>query len=309
MIRNLQLPSLFILVASLFWLTGCEEEEVIGAAPSAEITVSGGLQASYEAGDQVEFTVTFSSENELSSVIVNQSVNGGTPSRTFLNPQADLGLTDLSSGTFTFTYLIDETLENSDIELFFEFVDMNELTTTSDSYSFSVEASVNVFSARLIGGFLNNSLGSSYDAEEDSVYSASSLRGNQANQEKIDFLYYFVDSQDVGAVIASPDNDEAETTWGTQASGEWPFLLTENATRFNTSPAVSFASATSSADLEAAFGEVGNDLTRVVNLVAEQEVAFQTADGTYGIFVVNAVTGTSGADRAIEIDVKVQRVL
>ena len=191
-----------------------------------------------------------------------------------------------------------------------EFEGVDDAGQVSETLSFSVNVTspaVNSASAVLIGGFQNSTLGSFYDAVEDSVYtSANALM----NDEKIDFLFYY---SDVALyTIAALDNAEADATIESQTGGDLDNFDPQNPTRFSTFlTAPDFDAVTNVAELIEAF-EGDKDLageSRITMLETGDVFAFilPTERGNrVGLVKVTATSGTAGSDRAIEIEVKIE---
>lgn len=304
------------LMATAVFMYSCGEdttEEPALAKPT--ITLSGDLlsQTTFEVGDSVGFNVSFTAEAEFSGfnyqVTINKdSVNEQTQAMQYVTP-TDLGFTNNeTSGMFGFSIMqeIPEELAGTTISLYLEVVD-KENQIASETFDFAVIESINEFETVPFGGFNSESLGSSYDASSDSVFFASNLRGNAANQARIDFVYYFADTPQ--RTIAAPNNDEAELTWDAQNSSAWPFDVTENATTFQVADVgFDFDAASTSMDLSNAYSEVLTGESRITGLEVDDVVVFKldaSRGEKFGAFKVTAVDGNSSG--SITLTVKIQK--
>jgi hypothetical protein len=292
-------------------LSGCSEDESVPAVDPPSLNV----------------VTTPSSTNGTIQIILDESVNfsigvmaDGGFNNLSLRATDEMGNLRLSIDTarapgetvtsFDVVYEInfgnDPALVNSSVAVQISATDDLNQTSSEVFIVDIVSQGIEAYTAVLIGGFNNETLGSSYDAQADSVYFATNLRNNSANQSLIDFVYYFADVPQ--RTIASPDNAEAQITWDAQNMSSWPFDMVENSTRFKIPMSgVSFDDLNSSSDLEVLFGEVGTGDSRVTDLSVGNLVAFQLDDdrgSRYGAFVVDAVEGNSSG--SITISVKVQ---
>ncbi|MEM6642440.1 MAG: hypothetical protein AAF616_05645 [Bacteroidota bacterium] len=174
--------------------------------------------------------------------------------------------------------------------------------TIADPRSPEVQSSTQI----LIGGFQNATLGSFYNAVEDSVYtSADALM----NDEKIDLLFYY--SSAANYTIAALDNPEADATIEAQTGGDLDNFDPQNPTRFKTFlTAPDFDGVSTLAELESAYAGDADLSTqsRITDLNVGDIFGFILASSRgdkVGLIKVVATTGTQGSDRAIEIEVKI----
>jgi len=201
----------------------------------------------------------------------------------------------------------DPLFENQIIDVTISVTD-DQNQTSNEEFVIVINEGIDEFTAVLIGGFNNNNLGSSYDAQSDSVFLANNIRNDVTNQSRIDFVYYFADLPQ--RTIASPDNDEAEITWGAQNPGStWPFGSIENSTRFKIPlGTTNFAGLATPNDLSSLFGEVDTGDSRVTDLTEGTVVSFQLGGdrgSRFGAFEVAAVEGNSSG--TITLNVKIER--
>ncbi|MEM7548784.1 MAG: hypothetical protein AAF363_03870 [Bacteroidota bacterium] len=293
--------SIMLFAGLTFIVSSCSDDEpVVLSTPT--ITFASGISSTTAfPGDTVNIQGVAMAEAGVNAV------------RITIGSQPEQEIFTRPSGVSQTEYLINENIviDNSSNpgDLFVEFTvvsdDVDQLPVT-EIFTITVEEGIDEFVAVLIGGFNNNSLGSSYDTQADSVFTAGNLRNMGMNQSRIDFVYYFADIPQ--RTIASPDNNEAEITWNEQNTLSWPFETNENSTRFKATPnGFDFEAATSPQDLANAFSEVGTGESRVTDLSIGQTVAFQLDAGRgsrFGVFEVINVEGNSSG--AITIDVKIQ---
>lgn len=307
---------LLALVSSFVFVFSCGEtdtEDPLPAKPlvsvdlfvnETEVTSA----TSAQIGDEVTLDLAVEAEGKFN--VFRVYVKEGTDLIfTYELPRTNItGVTDFTDFSLNDVTLftIPDSLESTELYISWEVVDdENQVTSSSSDFHITVIAGVYSYETVLIGGFNNETLGSSYDAIGDSVYYASNLRNSATNQAKIDFVYYFANTPQ--RTIAAPDNAEAQTTWEAQNTSAWPFGTTENATRFvEAASSFDFASA-KSAELGSAFGEVAGE-SRITNLEVGDVIIFKTVQSKgskIGAFKVTAVDGNSTG--SITLSVKVQK--
>lgn len=163
---------------------------------------------------------------------------------------------------------------------------------------------INSYSAKLMGGQTNATVGSFLATDSGKVYTSGVVGASTSIQGRIDFVYFFGTSNQ--ATIAAPSDSLALLAHTNNSS--LPTWTTKNSTKFaatTITPAVFTASANDSLiktiDATTITGSYRNMLT-VGNVVA-----FKTASGKVGLFHVSAIAGTTGVDRTITLDVKVSK--
>ena len=153
---------------------------------------------------------------------------------------------------------------------------------------------INTYSATLLGGQSNPNVGSFYDVNTNTVYQLSGANSNQAD---IDLIFAYGNTNHY--YIASPDDADIAISHSNVAS--W---TTRNSTILMTTSisAADFDAMTDDANFPTVSG------SSKVNMLQVGDVfAFQTVDGKKGLVKVTEILGSSGADRAIKIDVKIQQ--
>ena len=144
------------------------------------------------------------------------------------------------------------------------------------------------------------------DASEGELYSFDEVVSTaDPLSPSIDFGYFY--GSGLQATICSPDQwpDDASLYSGLERWG------TTNDTNFRTLgddfDEDDFNSANNGDAIEGLFdANSANDLDgRATNLEEGNIIAFSTADGQFGLFIVNSITGTDGSDGRIDISIKI----
>ena len=297
---------LLLTAASLFIFSCGEDEEPTFAAPSVSVsaTVDGSpvtSGADVIAGSEIVFSVTVTAPGGVNGL------TSGTQSFNRTELGADPGDTQ---GSITFQpQALGADLAGQTVSWDFQGVD--DAGQLSETVTFTVNVTspaVNSFTAILLGGFQNLTLGSFYDAMEDSVYTSSNAL---MNDEKIDLLFYYSDAAQY--TIAALDNPEADATIEAQTTnGDLDNFDPQNPTRFKTFlTAPDFDAVSTVADLENAYAGDADlaDQSRIPTLAVGDIFGFVLAEGRgekIGLIEVVATTGSAGTDRAIEIAVKIE---
>ncbi len=158
------------------------------------------------------------------------------------------------------------------------------------------------YEATLMGGRYNTNVGSFWSSLNNQVMFQNVAENNK---NKVDFVYFYGDNSH--ASIHSPANEYANTeAWGSLFTNWNP----RNATTFKTTNGVDWASVTDDAIIVAQ--ATGMTLTIISDLTVGQIIAFETAatsanPGKKGLFKVMAIEGTTGTNRTIKLDIKIQK--
>lgn len=168
------------------------------------------------------------------------------------------------------------------------------ITTTSSP--------IYTYTAVLMGGQENPNAGSFYSTKADSVMKIAAAR---QNSEKIDLVYYYGQTNHSSIVAVSDDQLNGVPAFVECAS--WP---TKNATLFKLTSGVDWAAIIDESGILANATDM--TVTHVNNLAVGDIVAFETAStsnnpGKKGLYKVMAINGSTGADRTITIEVKIQQ--
>jgi hypothetical protein len=173
--------------------------------------------------------------------------------------------------------------------------------TASKTVSFVISQAagdpINSYTAILMGGQSNLTVGSYLDADAGNVYlKAAAL----THTELVDVVYYFGSSN--LATLTAPN--DVTVNGGAGNLSLCSDFTTKNATKFGTSTITTSQFATITDDLLIApiSGLSGSKMT---SLAVGDIIDFQTAAGKKGIIKVSNIT--TGADGSITLDVKVQQ--
>jgi hypothetical protein len=163
------------------------------------------------------------------------------------------------------------------------------------------------YTAILMGGQTNPNAGSFYSTGEDQVYMVGQLTNTPTNQKKIDLVFFY------GATnlytLGAPNNDQVAIAHAANGIETW---TEKNATLFGET-AVTGLNWADVTDDGLILNHAGNLTKGLANSLTNNQIyAFETAGtstnpGKKGLFRVVETMGTSGADRAIRIEVKIQQ--
>lgn len=299
------------MIASLLIMTSCGEDPVepVEEAPSFLITgVDAGEEemTTVEVGEEVDFDLNVTAPGGFNRLLVEKTVNGTTVT------VLDTARTGAATTSFMLPFSYTPTAEEAGEEVIFDFfvVDDNNLDNT---YTYTVnvnEPALMEYEAVLLGG-QSSAEPSFYNSIEDVRYTYSEAKNNP---NLVDFLYYYVNSTSSGTAplntIAAPANTAARATF--EAAGLPLPAEMDNATQFKALPAsTTYEGVVTNADIINAFEEnpAAAD-TRITQLQEGQTFAFmldESRGGRYGVVrVAEIADATSGAERTIILDVKVQ---
>lgn len=304
--RKINLFAILILVSGIGFLASCSKDSTTDVTPT--INFIGG--AGYTSTD-----VTLDA-GELFRVGVNAAANATSGKnlvkfkvvRTFDNtPTTELDTTintdnfswnsyfsantGVGSETWTFT-VTDKDGQTNELSL--------KITTVATA------GQINSYTAVLLGGQENPSRGSFYSTFNDSVM----IQGiANVNQSKIDMIYYYGTTNKASIVAPASTQLSAVPQFSYILSGASKWLVT-NQTKFKAVTGIDWALVTNDALITA--NAVALTDMNVNQLVAGNIIAFETATTSAnpskkGLFKVVSVTGTAAADRAITIEVKIQK--
>jgi hypothetical protein len=167
-----------------------------------------------------------------------------------------------------------------------------------------VEADVNIYTAILMGGQSNLNLGSFWSSVNNTVYKQADAK---LNQNKVDLVYFYGTTN--LATIAAPDETVLGDVWTSGYFADWTI---RNATRFKKTTGVNWDAITTTNDDLINENATNLTLSMTNQLQVGDIIAFETASTSAnsnkkGLFKVMAITGTSGTDRAITIEVKIKK--
>jgi hypothetical protein len=172
--------------------------------------------------------------------------------------------------------------------------------TSSETVTVTVEASadpINSYTAILMGGQDNLSIGSYLDADAGTVRLKAAAITNAAT---IDVVYYYGSTNH--ATLTAPD--DATVNGGAGNLTLCTDFSVKNATRFGSS-SVSSADFTAMTNDALLTGITGLSASKMTAVAEGNIIAFQTAAGKKGLIKVASIT--TGAGGTITLDVKVQQ--
>lgn len=299
---------LFSAFGGLMFMASCGSDDSEDPVPGPEIFVeltSGQIISDdtvrAESGDELIFDVDISAPAGFNTLRVT-GPSGTIVEVTRNDLQLAAGVTAVP--TIPLTITLPEVNETTKLTLTFIAIDDANGQTPEPVDVEIAGDPVEEYTAVLLGGQLNSTTGSFYNAVDNSVYTL-----NQAgtNDDLVDLVFYYVATDGLRNMIAAPDNNEVQVTFESAAS--WP-LVTENSTRFKVlDGSFNYDDVETSSDLENAYPEVGDEQQRMLDLQVGQVFAFQLSPergDRYGIIRVASISGDQGSNRSITLDVKVQ---
>jgi hypothetical protein len=174
--------------------------------------------------------------------------------------------------------------------------------TSELSLTVTVQESIDSYTAVLLGGQQNATLGSFYSTNDNTVMNLAFAR---ETPQKADMVYYY-GTTNKASIVAISDAQLNDVPTFVECS-TW---TTKNATKFKLTSGLDWASITSADKIEDA--AVGLIETHANQLRVDDIIAFETASTSTnplkkGLFKVLEVNGTTGADRSIKIEVKIKK--
>lgn len=274
--------------------TSCEEDE---AVPLPSITFTNDVDSvKLEAGDSAHtITGTITTEGGLEYVKYFKVTDQG-------EDQLDMVEEFDDPNNYEFSYDVTEIGQDMTIKV--EATDQeNQTVSRNFDIYFTPPDKVSSYTEKILGSH-DADEGSSFASVDGSVYTWDDAK---ANSEKVDFLYYY--GQTNLATMAAPDDATAEeviypglTDWETQNSTKFK-TTSLSVDEFDEIPATDDSEIISAAE-EA-------DETDINELEKDQVIAFETASTSdhpekKGLIKVVAIEDTGGSS-TIEIAVKVQK--
>lgn len=289
------------LLGSLFLVTSCgeDEEPVVIAAPS--YTIDGDDPETVEVGEPIAFKVKVTAPGGFNRILVKKKVGSGTAT-TFADVSRESG-TVPNDYTYDFTYT--PTVDEAGETVLFTFLIVGEDNQeTSFTYTVDVEdISFVEYETILLGGQSNATVESFYNALDNTKYFYNAAL---TNANKVDLLFHYGTTN--GNVISSPDNAETRSTWETTYGN--PLTGMNNSTRFKKMTTRTYDQVINDAMLVNSFAENQNpEISRITQLAVGESYAFKLGanrGARYGVIKVAGIQGTSGADRTITLNVKIQ---
>jgi hypothetical protein len=176
----------------------------------------------------------------------------------------------------------------------------------SNEISFNITTTevVSIYTAILMGGQSNLNIGSFWSSVNNTVYKQADAK---LNQNKVDLVYFYGTTN--LATIAAPDETVLGDVWTSGYFADWTI---RNATRFKKTTGVNWDAITTTSDDLINENATNLTLSMTNQLQVGDIIAFETASTSAyaskkGLFKVMEITGTTGTDRAITIEVKIKK--
>jgi hypothetical protein len=297
--KHFALLALFVATISLF--TSCKkDEEPTEKEPTINFVGGTGFTSTdvtLPAGSVFKVGITAAANTNSNAKLVKFKVT-----RTANNVPTTVTDSTLSTATLNFTRSYTTNMEGSKERWTFEVTDSDGMSKAV-TFEITSEAIVKIYTAILMGGQMNTTVGSFWSSASNTVMKQADAIVNQA---KVDFLYFYGTTN--LATIAAVDDDQAAIAWN-NLFDNW---TVKNATRFNKVTGVNWDNVTEYNEeliLQYATSLTASkaNLLAVGDIVAFQTAATSTNPGKKGLFKVTAITGTSGTDRTITLEVKIQK--
>lgn len=274
--------------------SSCTEEEAV--PPSLAFVAGEGYttaDADAEPGAELMFKLTFTEGDaklDKLEVMRDGSHVGASP------------FTDISAGT-NFDVITVAPSNAGNYKYDFTLTDKDGESDTK-SITITVVAAGNIvsYSGKMLGGQTNATVGSSFASIDGTVYSWSDAT---ANSNKVDFVYFYGTTNQ--ATIAAPNDADAVTAFGELDLNSW---ATQNATKFKlVTTTLTWADITDDTIILQEASSLSNskvNLLEVGDIIAFETASTSANAGKKGLIKVTSIDGTSGDDRTISFDVKVQ---
>lgn len=207
-----------------------------------------------------------------------------------------------SNETFTKDFMVTSPPEAGSIILTFKITDKEGQSAEVSLTLTATGSSINTYTAVLLGGQLNPGLGSFYSTFDNSVMKLAIAR---ANSDQADMVFYY-GTTNKASIVAISDAQLLDVPEFVECKN-W---TTRNATQFKLTFGLDWSAVTTESDVIAA--ATNFTATHINGLKVDDIVAFETAStsnnpGKKGMYKVLEINGTSGADRSIKIEVKIQK--
>ncbi len=294
------------LIASLFVVAGCsEEDDPLINAPQISFDGVSGDGVTADVGEDVDFTVNVTAPGGFNRLVIYRTLGVDGTRSTLLDTARTSG--DVPTAfTLPVSYTVTADEAGQDVYLDFRAVGEDDqeaerrFTITVNEPEFAEYQTV------LLGGQTNTTEPSFYNAVDNERYMYAAAN-EVANRDQVDFLYHYGNTN--FNIIASPDDTDSRAAWTGYGN---PLTNLNNSTRFKriTTTSSGYANINSNNALINAYAENANpELSRLTQLQQGETFAFRLdADrgARYGVVEVVEVAGTSGTNRTITLNVKVQ---
>jgi hypothetical protein len=308
--RKFQLLAGLLLITGLGLFTSCSKDSTEDLTPS--INFIGGTD--YVTGDKIldagaefKFGINASANANSGKKLTNFKVV-----RTFNNVPDQVLDTTFSVDNFNQSYITNANTEIGTERWTFTITDKDG-ESKELSFVITTKATagdIHTYTTVLLAGQLNPNGGSFYSTVNDSVMTEGIAN---LNQSKVDLIYYYGTTKHNSIVAPASaqlsDIPEFSYILNSSAANHW---TTTNQTKFKdvTSADIDWSLVTNDALITA--NAVNMTDMFVNDLAANKIIAFETAStsanpGKKGLFKVTSISGTTGADRTITIEVKIQK--
>jgi hypothetical protein len=283
-----------IVLASAAIFTSCKKDDTTAAAPTISVTNNKTAYSITATADTtITFNVTVAADGKISTFTITKTVGSITTS---------YGSPSGFSGETSYTYNFNETFHASDtypISFAFKVTDKNDqsatITVTVSKIQGSTGNPISTFTGKQLGGASNTSLPSYINLTTGTTY----LDGTSCASVDLIFTY----SSTNGNLMAAPNDATID-----QAFPDIDNWSTKNATKFTALlSGITWANVTNDALITANVTTTAAANTRINNLAVGNIFGFITAAGKKGLINITAIAGTTGTDRSITFDIKVQQ--
>ncbi|MEP1094523.1 MAG: hypothetical protein ABJG78_05405 [Cyclobacteriaceae bacterium] len=298
------------LALGLVLFTSCKKDESSPGGDPPTLTVSASVlsggplndNGTVTATDTVDFSIDVTAPAGFNSVLIGGSGNS-------ILDQGDAGAAGSATQVDGIPFRVLTILSDGGGLAKYSFVAVDEIGQQSDTvrFSFDITSTVDLYSNVTLGGFENTSVGSFYDAIENTISNLITAPSNAAN---IDLLFYHTNA--TGYVISSIDDSDADMTLEAQTTSDLDNFSSRNSTRFRTFiSAPNFDAVRTIPDLQNAYSSnvQVSGLSSVTNLASTNIIGFQiatTRGARIGLIQVLETAGTTGASRSLRFNVKIE---
>lgn len=308
--RKINLFVGLLLITGMGFITSCSKDSTTDVSPS--IVFKGGVDfiasdVTLDAGSSFHVGITAAANSTSGKNLTKFKVV-----RTFNNtPTTELDTT-INTANFSWEAYYSTNTSAGTERWTFTITDKDGQTNEL-AFVITTEATageIYTYTAVLLAGQLNPDGGSFYSTLNDSVMKEGIAN---VNQSRIDMIYFYGGSSTIYASIVAPAStqlsDVPEFSYILDATNADHWTVT-NQTKFRLVTGIEWALVTNDA-LIASNAIALHDMN--INLLSENQIiAFETAStsanpGKKGLFKVIALSGSSGADRSITIEVKIQK--
>lgn len=234
-----------------------------------------------------------STSSKLTNFKITQTSNGSSTT---------MKDTTFSSDLFNEDYLITAPAVVGNVTLTFKITAADGESAETSFTITTTSTPIYTYTAVLMGGQENSTLGSFYSTLNDSVMKIANAR---QNSQQIDMVYYY-GATFHSSIVAVSDAQLLDVP----AFAECDTWATKNATKFGKTTGVDWATITDESGILA--NAVNLTTTHINDLIVGDIIAFENASTSSnaakkGMYKVIKVEGLTAASRSITIEVKIQK--